>query len=204
MLGTVKLLSGAFLAGAITLAASQATAATITYTDSGIGSGSIGGTAFSNALITLTGVGDTGAVVPFGSQFSNNVFPLTIDIAGIGTATYNGGSPAFAFTNHTPGTIGGGFGGSSAFVFGTFSANFASYDLSTAFGPESGPGVFQNLLLTTLGDLVLTSLGETTFTATIEPDATPLPGALPLFASGFGALGLLGWHRKRKATTAAA
>jgi PEP-CTERM motif len=29
--------------------------------------------------------------------------------------------------------------------------------------------------------------------------ATPLPGALPLFASGLGALGLLGWRRKRKA-----
>jgi hypothetical protein len=30
---------------------------------------------------------------------------------------------------------------------------------------------------------------------------TPLPAALPLFASGLGALGLLGWRRKRKAAT---
>lgn len=29
---------------------------------------------------------------------------------------------------------------------------------------------------------------------------TPLPGALPLFASGLGALGLFGWRRKRTAT----
>jgi len=29
--------------------------------------------------------------------------------------------------------------------------------------------------------------------------AVPLPGALPLFATGLGALGLLGWRRKRKA-----
>jgi hypothetical protein len=28
---------------------------------------------------------------------------------------------------------------------------------------------------------------------------TPLPGALPLFVTGLGALGLLGWRRKRKA-----
>ncbi len=30
------------------------------------------------------------------------------------------------------------------------------------------------------------------------PSATPLPAALPLFATGIGALGLLGWRRKRK------
>lgn len=34
--------------------------------------------------------------------------------------------------------------------------------------------------------------------------ATPLPATLPLFASGFGALGLLGWRRKRKAQALAA
>jgi hypothetical protein len=31
-----------------------------------------------------------------------------------------------------------------------------------------------------------------------DPVATPLPPTLPLFASGLGALGLLGWRRKRK------
>jgi CHRD domain len=33
---------------------------------------------------------------------------------------------------------------------------------------------------------------------------TPLPSALPLFATGLGALGLLGWRRKRKAAAAIA
>jgi len=36
-----------------------------------------------------------------------------------------------------------------------------------------------------------------TWEVTISAE-TPLPGALPLFASGLGALGLLGWRRKRK------
>ena len=33
-----------------------------------------------------------------------------------------------------------------------------------------------------------------------EPSNTPLPAALPLFATGLGALGLLGWRRKRRST----
>ena len=33
--------------------------------------------------------------------------------------------------------------------------------------------------------------------------ATPLPAALPLFATGLGGLGLLGWRRKKKAAPAA-
>jgi hypothetical protein len=32
--------------------------------------------------------------------------------------------------------------------------------------------------------------------------ATPIPATLPLFATGLGGLGLLGWRRKRKAQVA--
>ena len=38
---------------------------------------------------------------------------------------------------------------------------------------------------------------------TVDAAATPLPAALPLFATGLGGLGLLGWRRKRKAQAAA-
>jgi hypothetical protein len=37
-----------------------------------------------------------------------------------------------------------------------------------------------------------------------EVSSTPLPAALPLFATGLGGLGLLGWRRKRKNTAAIA
>jgi hypothetical protein len=34
--------------------------------------------------------------------------------------------------------------------------------------------------------------------STTPPSTTPLPAALPLFATGIGAMGLIGWRRKRK------
>ena len=40
--------------------------------------------------------------------------------------------------------------------------------------------------------------------ASASTAATPLPAALPLFVTGLGALGLLGWRRKRKASVAIA
>jgi hypothetical protein len=40
-------------------------------------------------------------------------------------------------------------------------------------------------------------------TVTFNVSAVPLPGALPLFATGLGALGLLGWRRKKKVQAAA-
>jgi hypothetical protein len=42
------------------------------------------------------------------------------------------------------------------------------------------------------------------YSSAAAPSAVPLPAALPLFATGLGALGLLGWRRKRKAAAALA
>ncbi|MCG6859168.1 MAG: VPLPA-CTERM sorting domain-containing protein [Salaquimonas sp.] len=40
--------------------------------------------------------------------------------------------------------------------------------------------------------------------ASISVGIVPVPAALPLFASGFGVLGIAGWRRKRKVASAAA
>ena len=66
-------------------------------------------------------------------------------------------------------------------------------------------------------DIVLVFSGNTTLTdVTLQglrnfrsfdppiPTTTPLPAALPLFATVLGGLGLLGWRRKRKAQAVAA
>jgi len=51
-----------------------------------------------------------------------------------------------------------------------------------------------------------TTPGHIPISATLDVTAaaTPLPAALPLFASGIGALGLFGWRRKRKTAALAA
>jgi hypothetical protein len=41
------------------------------------------------------------------------------------------------------------------------------------------------------------------FSFPLEGNPVPLPATLPLFATGIGGLGLLGWRRKRKAQAGA-
>jgi hypothetical protein len=69
---------------------------------------------------------------------------------------------------------------------GTYGANYSFSDIS------GGSTVV------TLGRVLLsvTGIGSAATTA-------PLPAALPLFATGLGALGLFGWRRKRKAQATA-
>jgi uncharacterized protein (TIGR03118 family) len=50
--------------------------------------------------------------------------------------------------------------------------------------------------------LYFTEESDGLFGAIDSPTATPLPAALPLFATGIGGLGLLGWRKKRKAQAA--
>jgi hypothetical protein len=76
--------------------------------------------------------------------------------------------------------------GTSGSVAAKFIAGTASY---TWFGLDIAPGA--------LFDISFSSWNNA-----IDSVATPIPAALPLFATGLGALGLLGWRRKRKAQAA--
>ena len=78
--------------------------------------------------------------------------------------------------------------------------------------PWSTPGVIASGALwiwpsdssssgTSCGDCTVDLQTVITYTGV---SATPLPAALPLFASGLGAMGLLGWRRKRKSAAAVA
>lgn len=76
-------------------------------------------------------------------------------------------------------------------VLGSFTTGAGQTSLTVLFSASaSGTG--------TVG----LSLDDFFFTAEASNTATPLPAALPLFASGIGGLGLLGWRRKKKAALA--
>ena len=95
-------------------------------------------------------------------------------------------------------------------LFGTSSGNgtadgkgSATFTLDFVF--TGGTGLFAGAMGDATATGTITQTGPTTksitgnYTGTL---VTPLPAALPLFASGLGALGLLGWRRKRKAQAA--
>ena len=91
----------------------------------------------------------------------------------------------------------------------TYDGSSGDFNLIPIIGapPTIPVGITFFTMVTNYGSgdsLTLTSFApEATGCSLAEVCATtPLPAALPLFASGLGALGLLGWRRKRKAQAA--
>lgn len=153
--------------------AAAAHAVPITYTVAATGTGSLGASSFTNALVTITLTADTSTVThPFGVTF-NNSGPATVDVAGIGTATLTDNFIVFDNQAGGPGGIGAaGIEDNTIFLnlLDTANAAFASYDLKSAIGPITGTALFNagNLFPTNRGDFTLTSVGDSTFTATIN------------------------------------
>jgi hypothetical protein len=93
------------------------------------------------------------------------------------------------------------FGGFSITITGDQAANaylVVTTMIDGAFVPP--PTNFYNLSFQGIGEVnsgTIWFLDDVSLTPTL---ATPVPAALPLFATGLGALGLLGWRRKRKST----
>ena len=98
--------------------------------------------------------------------------------------------------------------GSTTNSLGTFTDSFAAHGrrFSITFNgtdvANSTLGLAEQMfggVLTTKG---LFGDGSPIGPLAVDP-ATPLPAAFPLFATGLGAVGLLGWRRKRKSVSTA-
>jgi hypothetical protein len=146
-------------------------------------------------LVVPTGVN----VIANGSLFSvigaTSTDVLNVNGAKIVNATSIGGNNNVAFT--TSATV------SSVFTNTDFLVEMSVFALTGPSGTATtflDPYFFLDQNLVDLGYSIITSPGIGNSPAS----ATPLPAALPLFATGLGSLGLLGWRRKKKAKALAA
>jgi hypothetical protein len=157
---------------------SQAKAELITYSDSAVVSGTLGGNAFTDQLLTLTLTADT-------SGLTGN--PQGLIHTSPATTTFTLGSLNGTITDTTmafsePEADLAGITDSSGIgtILGTFNAAFATYDLATPIGPLSGSAATElGPFGTTLGTLnFTTSPTSATFAATAQ--SVPEPSSLTL------------------------
>jgi hypothetical protein len=188
---------------------------------------------FFDLTFTQVGTPGNGCCGPFNvsALLDTTGGPGQYTIVGISGTVFQGGPPGTAYSITgllSPPSDPGGYFGFNNIVF-----NGAQYDFDsggvgfTADGiynfyatnppyppePDTSFNVYDNgypaaILSTTASYDVNTSFNGTYSITELGPQgsasATPLPAALPLFASGLGGLGLLGWRRKRKAAALAA
>jgi hypothetical protein len=169
----------------------------IIYTEQAIASGTLGGQTFTDALLTLELVGDTGNVTGSPGVFTNTAGLFTVSVSGIGTATFTDFMEVFDNQSPTLTPPAAGFAVEGGSVLDTFNTAFALYNLTTPIGPISGTSFIRPDLTfnTTLGGLIITSAEDSTFTAST---AVPEPTSLILVATG--AL-IICYRLRRKLTT---
>lgn len=182
--------------------ATASNASPITYTFDGTGSVTLAGNAIGSSY-SLVFTGDTSMIdtsdVPYYRYY--NIVGVFTDGAVSESITANivlNNDPSYERISFFNSTYDNGLGLTNV-------AALNGYDLSTSIGPVTGdlnPTLGSGVFSTADGDLQFTTSDSLSFTASVN--ATPLPAALPLFASGLGGLGLLGWRRKRKSAALAA
>lgn len=172
-----------------------ASAAPATYTLSGVGSGSLDGTAFTNSSFTLVATGDTSAIFSGGSGLVDlTAVTNTVSIApAIGIISDRITDAMTVADNQNYGRAGFGDAAQDYAILFVDNAAFSTYGLASSIGPLSGSTIFNggNAFPTSRGTFVLNSVSSASFAASVQ--ATPEPSALA--ALGLGGLAVL---RRRK------
>jgi hypothetical protein len=178
-------------------AARTAGATTITYLVQGTATGTLGANPFTNALVTITLVGDTTGVHPGTTTLLQNGGPGTVTVFGLGTANFTepGGVSAYTDLNGPGGASRCGVNSTGGSVLGTVNAACGAYNLASSIGPLAGGAAFNTSLsfATDQGTFHMSNVGtSSTFTATVVPE----PCSTALLGLSLALLG--GYHRRAK------
>src|SRR3974390_1894208 len=153
------------------------------------------------------------ATLPFNFSFT---VPGASGYTVMGTLTVDtvaGDATSVVVTSNTAGFGTGQYFGSALFSnsFTVSGGTITAYSFQSDGGFHGPPNVtcctltmFSSPVGAGLSDLPFTTgtIAGVSVAFTPPVSSVPLPATLPLFATGLGALGLLGWRRKRKAPPA--
>ncbi len=166
-----------------------AQASSVTYTESGIATGTLGNSSFRDALLTLSFTGETADVSNSGGFLSNGNGTMLLTIDGLVTnATITDGS-TMIFNNQGFAPATAGFASGQGSILDTEDNVFGSYDLTTPISVTNTAFFRSDLTFATSeGGLNIQSIGPSTFSAAA---ATPEPATLALFGLGFAGIAAL-------------
>jgi hypothetical protein len=166
------------------------------FNPTGLAAMNLDGIGVGTAITIFSGINNTGGLsisptagVTF--TFMGKEAAYTDQLLFGNTVLFNAGSVPFSFRAVTPhGNLDANNGGAIALNLEIAFAKVSDTVFYAFFEDGGGGSIDFDDMVVRITDPPITT--------------TPLPGALPLFATGLGALGLLGWRRKRKNTSPAA
>jgi hypothetical protein len=140
----------------------------------------------------------SGPAAPYWLTYLNDPNGGKVGVISFGGPDLNGSSQIHVFCAFsTSGSCTNDYWGDTLATLDSIAYGSTTFGLLTVFSSGVEIGDWNNNGQTIPAQADIQSI-------TINTATTPLPAALPLFASGLGALGLLGWRRKRKAAALAA